>query len=39
MRAAHTMDSKYLKIAFILIFASFALVTIVFVFVLLLTRS
>jgi len=33
------MDDKYLKIAFILVFASFILVTLVFLLVLLLTRS
>jgi len=33
------MDNKYLKIAFILVFTSFILVTMVFLMILLLTRS
>jgi len=33
------MDNKYLKIAFILVFASFMMVTIVFLSILLLTMS
>jgi hypothetical protein len=39
IREINVMDNKYLKIAFILVFASFMMVTIVFLSILLLTRS
>jgi len=39
MRIINVMDNKYLKVALILIFASFLLITIVFLLILLLTRS